>query len=495
MKKILSFIIALIIITPTWAFGQSETASYIYETVSLPEVGSVGGEWSVIGLARSDMTIPDEYFDGYYERVEKYVKDRSGILHERKYTEYSRVIIALTAIGRNPSDVGGYNLLMPLGDYSKTVWQGINGAVWALIALDCGDYEIPLNPNAEIQATREMYIDYILEKQLPDGGWAMQGTEPNADITGMALQALSGYRSMEKVNTAVEKALSCSRTMSYNNSEGYVQMIVAYCGLGIEPPFEIPDEYRTGRGFRHLLTDTDINLMATEQCLYALVAVERFENGKPWLYDMSDAVPVIESDTTEALPVIHPGKAFEDTASHPEKKAIEALAQRGIINGVSDTSFSPDTTMTRAEFAAITARSLGLESTQPCPFSDVLTVDWFYASVNSAYSAGIIKGVSDSEFNPYGTVTKEEAAVMVARSAKLLGINTDMEEFAVRNVLSVFSDYKTVSDWAAPALAYCCSSDIIPDDGLTLQPRTPATRAEIAHMLYNLLIQGDMINE
>ena len=71
------------------------------------------------------------------------MKEHEGNLHDKKYTEYSRVIVALTAIGKNPADVAGYNLLTPLGDYEKTIWQGMNGPIWALIALDSGNYDMP----------------------------------------------------------------------------------------------------------------------------------------------------------------------------------------------------------------------------------------------------------------------------------------------------------------------------------------------------------------
>ena len=106
---------------------QSElqgSAAYMLSAVKAPEVGSIGGEWAVIGLARSGYPLPANYFDDYYARVEKYVKDCAGVLHERKYTEYSRVILALTAIGRDPSNVAGYNLLTPLGDFEKNDLAG-----------------------------------------------------------------------------------------------------------------------------------------------------------------------------------------------------------------------------------------------------------------------------------------------------------------------------------------------------------------------------------
>ena len=102
-----------------------------------------------------------------------YVKECEGVLHERKYTDYSRVVITLSALGIDARDVGGYDLLKPLGDYDKTIWQGLNGPIWALIALDSANYPVPRNEEAETQATRQMYIDCILDAELDEGGWTL----------------------------------------------------------------------------------------------------------------------------------------------------------------------------------------------------------------------------------------------------------------------------------------------------------------------------------
>ncbi len=77
-----------------------DTAQYIYETVKSPQVGSIGGEWAVLGLVRSGYTVPEEYYQDYYATVESYVRACKGELHDKKYTEYSRVIVALSAIGK-----------------------------------------------------------------------------------------------------------------------------------------------------------------------------------------------------------------------------------------------------------------------------------------------------------------------------------------------------------------------------------------------------------
>ena len=80
----------------------ADTAQYVCERVKSPQVGSIGGEWAVLGLARSGSAVPETYYQDYYAAVERYVQACGGQLHDKKYTEYSRVILALSAIGSTP---------------------------------------------------------------------------------------------------------------------------------------------------------------------------------------------------------------------------------------------------------------------------------------------------------------------------------------------------------------------------------------------------------
>ena len=508
------------------------TAAFIYASTPSPQVGSIGGEWAVLGLARSGYSVPEKYYQDYYATVEKYVQDCKGVLHDRKYTEYSRVIVALSSIGADARSVGGYDLTKPLGDYDKTIWQGLNGPIWALIALDSRDYP---EPSAGI---RQQYIDRILTCQNPDGGWSLFGGSSVAyanetsdpDITGMALQALAKYQSQPAVAKATGEALECMSkqqqadggfsSMGDSNAESIVQMIVALAELGI--PQDDPRFVKNGitmldalmafrqsnGGFNHTATGSGNNQMTAEQGFYALVAVQRQRSGKNSLYRMGDAInvklaqnPVFVSGAglpgknadVKAVPVTAAGTTFSDMKSHANKTAIEALASRAIINGMGDGTFAPDESMTRAQFATITVKALGLTPKANGSFTDVKGTDWFAPYVGTASAYGIVNGLGDGTFNPTGTITRQEAATMVARAAKLCGMNTDYSAAAARDVLAQFGDYTKSAEWACASLAFCYDNGILDASALNIQPTVPIRRCEIAQMLYNMLEKANLL--
>lgn len=531
--------VTMLLSTTPFAFAESSSdldstikdiAKYIYETVSTPELGSVGGEWAVLGLARSDFEAPDVYYQNYYKSIEEYVSEHEGILHEKKYTEYSRIIITLTAIGKDPADVAGYNLLTPLGDYDKTIFQGMNGPIWALIALDSGNYDMPENTTAEVQATRDMYVQRILDCQLSDGGWSLFGgtdsetaeyavSEP--DITGMALQALAKYQDREDVKKACDEALVCMSDIQNSNAgfsswgseniESCVQMAVALCELGVSIDDErfvknektmlnnIMSFYIEGSGFLHTKSQDSTNQMATEQGFYALIAISRAMNDKNSLYRMSDAVNVGNKDDipTVGLPNKHNdvntpkvtkiGKTFDDIQKHNNQLAIEALASREIINGKTETAFEPNATMTRAEFATIIVKALGLLPYVSNTFTDVKTEDWFAPFVGTASTYNIVSGKSQSFFDPNGVITREEAAAMVLRAAKLCGMDTEYETIEARDILSQFTDYVKSSSWARVSLAFCYDNEILDSSVMEIQSKETIKRCEVAQMVFNML--------
>ena len=495
------------------------TQRALYTANPAPSVGSIGGEWAVIALARSGYAAPQSYWDDYYSRVKQEVLACRGVLHARKYTEYSRVVLALTAIGADPSDVGGYNLLTPLGDYDKTVWQGINGAIWALLALDSGDYAMPQNSAAKTQATREKYVNAILAAQCGDGGWRMGSSgASDADLTAMALQALAPYRTQTEVAAAVERGLHCLSALQsadggfasggVSNAESAAQVVIALCTLQIDLRAE---EFVKGGssaldallrfaaadgGFRHSAEDSGSNAMATEQALLALAAVARANTGGSGLYEMNDAALHVTTGApglsgkhadVRACPVIAPGTTFADIADHPDRVAIEGLSARRIINGKSGGVFDPDVTMTRAEFCAIVVRALGLHTQTTDAFSDVRGTDWFAPYVGAAYRYGLVQGVGGGRFAPNGTITRQEAAVMVARAASLCGMNTARSDAQAGAVLIAYTDGDGVAAWAKSAAAFCCDAALWDSTDGAMAPRRNILRCEVAQMLYRML--------
>ena len=260
--------------------------------------------------------------------------------------------------------------------------------------------------------------------------------------------------------------------------------------------------YKENKGFAHIQNADETNFMATEQCFYALVAVQRFANGKNNLFDMKDAIKLTDT-TTVGLPsknpditkreIKYPDRTFKDIRGHKNQTAIEELAIRSIINGMSDSEFCPDNTMTRAEFATIVINALGVPIKNVDKFADVTSSEWFYNYVGTAYSYGIVSGVSENEFNPNGTITHEEAAAMVARASKLCGMNTEMEATSIKNILAEFIDYMNVSEWATGSVAFCYEQNILDRSEIEINPKQAITRAEIAQMIYNMLGKAELL--
>ena len=187
-------------------------------------------------------------------------------------------------------------------------------------------------------------------------------------------------------------------------------------------------------------------------------------------------------------PVVIEGKTFADIADCTGKAEIEALAQRGIINGKTEENYDPYATMTRAEFATIVVNALGLPQKEGIVFTDVKDDEWYAKFIKTAYHYGIVKGISQNEFNPQGTITLEEAAVMVERAAKLSGIKTDIE-----HKIEGIENNDNISDWALYSLEYCIGDGILGNDTNDVNPKKNVTREDIAVILYKMLGKAKLI--
>lgn len=503
---------------------EIDTASaYLLQTVPQPEVGSVGGEWCVLGLARASRGT-ESYFDAYRAAARRTLRETGGVLHRVKYTEYARMVLALTALGEDPADFAGFNVLAPLSDTKKVLFQGTSGAVWALLALDSNAYAA--------DAARNVYLKAIADGVGSDGGWALvPGDASDADLTAMALTALAPYAAEKDVQTLLDNGLAflssiqnadgSFSTSGHATAESTAQVLVTLCTLGISETdsrfvkngttvleallsFQHPDG-----GFRHEPDDAAANAMATEQAFYALAAVRRSRSGMCVLWDLRDAAeyrPAIagagrtavglpgKSDSVKPCRVLYPGKTFSDIAGSPAQASVEALAARGILNGRSTDLFDPEGLVTRAEFCAMVVRALGLEPVfSAVSFADVSKDDWFCSAVQTAYAYGIINGVSETAFAPNDSITREQVCVMLTRAARLCGVDTAMTPAAVRDALAVYTDYRSIGTWAQEEAAFCAASGIYAPQTAVFEPACAFSRAEMAASLFSLLNFADLL--
>lgn len=285
------------------------TGDYI-EKLPGDELNAFGSEWYILGLARSGRKV----FDDYYKAIEKYVSeniDENGRLDEKRATDNAKLVLVLSALDKDVTDVGGHDLLKALSDMDYVTQQGLSGAIYALLAFDCRGYDVPSADKNVEQTSREGLVKYILDKQLKDGGWAYSGDKAEPDMTAMALQALAAYYKTDaKVKEAADKAVTClsklqNTTGGYDsygsvNSESAAQVITALTALGIDPDNDarfvkngvsVLDSlcgfYVDGGGFRHV-SDGKLDPTATAQGYYALAAYYRFAGSQTALYDMTD---------------------------------------------------------------------------------------------------------------------------------------------------------------------------------------------------------------
>lgn len=295
--------------------AYEKAVDYIYSTTKEPVYG---GEWAILSVARSNKE-DIGYYKHYYDSVVAICKENgSGVFSTTKSTENSRVIIGMTAIGADATDVAGYNLLEPLADAEFVSKQGLNGAVYALIALDCGNYTIPSLIKEGKQTTREDLVKTVLDAKLENGGWTFYGENADADMTSMAIQALAPYYATNtEVKNAVDEAVEVLSSMQQSDggfaswgtacSESCAQVLCALSILGIDVEEDsrfikngnsvldalLAFQDETTGGFLHTNGGT-VNAMASQQSAYALTAYSRFQNEENGLYVMTDAKPMYQ---------------------------------------------------------------------------------------------------------------------------------------------------------------------------------------------------------
>ena len=306
---------------------------YVKAETYNPSLGSTYGEWAVLAEARGNVSA-SVWYDKYLSNIAKSVASMNGKLDptstQTKHTEYSRVILALTALGEDATKFTGsngtvYNLVEPLFEKNGSTYrvseQGNNGTAFALIALDSGNYY----DNATGTTARNAWIKSLCDAQINNGAWGIDADFPgsNVDMTAMVVQALAPYCSTNaNVKDAVDKAVEWlsaeyQKTGDYGSSESAAQVIVALSALNIDAKIDSRFQHNgisvlsnflsyadpNSKGFLHdKQPNSTVNQMASEQAAYTLVAYDRYVNGSKRLYDMSD---VTKRENADAQAVIN----------------------------------------------------------------------------------------------------------------------------------------------------------------------------------------------
>ncbi|WP_230876085.1 MULTISPECIES: glycerophosphodiester phosphodiesterase family protein [Paenibacillus] len=247
---------------------------------------------------------------------------------------------------------------------------------------------------------------------------------------------------------------------------------------------------------RYVPRTMKLNGPVNEQTL-AAVRVETDANGntvyQPVPFALADGEAVLYSRSNSTYMLLDRRVTFSDLSGHWAKQDVERMAAKWIVQGVDDDKFAPDREVTRAEFAALLVRSLGLAAAAPAgaTFKDVKPGDWFASAVNTAAANGLVTGYEDDTFRPYGYISRQEMAVMIYRTMQFAGYRA--ADPAAGN--ASFSDESVIAAWAREATAKLAGLQMV--NGVSANrfaPESTGTRAESAVLLSRMLRSIDFSN-
>ncbi|MBM7567833.1 InlB B-repeat-containing protein [Paenibacillus sacheonensis] len=208
------------------------------------------------------------------------------------------------------------------------------------------------------------------------------------------------------------------------------------------------------------------------------------------------AAAIVNSLTDGVIALIANKVQFADVAAHWAKDEVNDMAARMVTGGVDQRHFDPDAPITRSEFAAILVRALGLpEAAASASFSDVRRGAWYDGAIAAAVAYGLIEGYADGTFRPAGSITREEAIVMIDRTMTLIGLPANVDEAEVKGVLAGFADGAAVRAWSGQAVAAAVKNGLIQGSREELAPERDMTRAETAVIVRRLLLRAGLITD
>ena len=204
---------------------------------------------------------------------------------------------------------------------------------------------------------------------------------------------------------------------------------------------------------------------------------------------------VINSLTNSTYSVVWHPQEYADAANHWAKEAINDMGSRMVVTGVGNDLYEPDRDITRAEFATIVVRALGLKpGTGNSPFTDVSSSEWYSPYIQTAAEYGVVSGYGNGKYGPMDTITREQAMVMIARAMNITGLKSGVAATEADSLLSVFGDWQQASSWAKEYIAACVKAGLVSGkEGNSLEPKEDITRAEVAVIVKRLLQMSHLI--
>ncbi|WP_127579861.1 S-layer homology domain-containing protein [Paenibacillus koleovorans] len=236
----------------------------------------------------------------------------------------------------------------------------------------------------------------------------------------------------------------------------------------------------------------------TSSLAIAVVRVEKDATGAirytPVPFRAAGDAVTMYSRTNSTYMILKTRSDLQDISTHWAKEQMERMAERKIVQGVTDSEFRPELAVTRAEFASLVTRTLGVSPTGSVgdsSFSDVRESDWYFGAVSAAAETGIVSGYEDGTFQPNRTITRQEMAVMIYRAMQYAGT---LNVPATGNGIA-FSDADTIQSWAQDAVANLTALQIVNGVGEErFAPNDTATRAQSTVILYRMLTQLPFMN-
>jgi hypothetical protein len=186
---------------------------------------------------------------------------------------------------------------------------------------------------------------------------------------------------------------------------------------------------------------------------------------------------------------------FEDVANHWAKDAINDIGSRMVVSGVGNSNYEPDRDITRAEFAAVVAKALGLKPGEGSKeFNDVETSDWYNGYVKTACEYKIITGRNANTFAPKDKITREEAMTIIARAINITPLAENRATDETDKLLTGFKDASDMADYAKNSIATCIKTGIVLGRNVEhIAPKDNITRAETAQIINKLLQKAGLI--